>query len=291
MKDTTFGARLQIFLQRYIIPHHPFSRLLGMLANGRWWWVKNTFIWVFSSLYTINMKEAEESNPYAYENFNAFFTRALKAGSRPIAQEKSAIASPADGIISEVGTIKTGTMLHAKSAALSVLDLLGGDAERAKPFEDGDFITIYLAPKDYHRVHLPVDGTLKEMVHIPGRLFSVSPLTVTHIPHLFTKNERIVALFDTATGPMAVVLVGAMIVASIATRWEGIITPPRHRQVRRWDYGDNGATIKRGEEIGHFQLGSTVLVLFPNNTASWKPGITANTPIKMGEALGRLLSS
>ena len=191
------------------------------------------------------MDEAEQPELKCYPNFNAFFTRALKPEARPIDPQTNTVVSPADGVISEIGDIASDSLIQAKRMHYSAQSLLGGDASDASPFIDGQFATIYLAPKDYHRLHMPITGTLTKMIHIPGRLFSVNPTTAQAVPNLFARNERVVTLFDTEIGPMALVLVGAMIVASIETVWHGIVTPPKRSSIQRWDYQDKSIHLRK----------------------------------------------
>lgn len=239
------------------------------------------------------MDEALEPNPGAYPTFNAFFTRALRPETRPIVTDIHAIASPADGCISQFGEINKTQILQVKGWYYSVVDLLGGCASRAQTFDNGHFCTIYLAPRDYHRVHMPVDAELKEMIYIPGRLFSVSPTTVRSVPRLFTRNERMVAMFATRYGPMALVMVGAMNVAAIETVWAGLITPPRGSRIRVTDYTrttSSNINLARGQELGRFNMGSTVIFLFPAQAIEWNPELRVESQVRMGQRLGNFQS-
>ena len=250
--------RLFIFMQ-YVLPHHTLSRLIGRLAECESTWFKNRLITWFIKRYNVNMSEARLEDPSAYRHFNDFFTRELKAGARPLDTSEKSVLSPADGAISQLGAIEHGRIFQAKDHSFSLLELLGGNTERAAPFMGGSFSTVYLSPKDYHRVHMPLTGILREMVYIPGRLFSVNQTTAEHVPELFARNERVACIFDTEQGPMAVVLVGAMIVASIETVWAGLITPPM-RELRSYDYSQTARqpiTLEKGAELGRFKLGST----------------------------------
>lgn len=279
-------------LIQYLIPQHALSRLVGWLAESRIDFIKNTFIGHFAKNYDVNMSEAVVEDPLAYENFNAFFTRALKDGVRPIDSADDSIVCPADGAVSQMGDIKGDAVFQAKGHYYSLNELLGGNAQRAKQFENGKFATIYLSPRDYHRVHMPFTGTLREMIHVPGDLFSVNTRTAENVPRLFARNERVVAIFDTEIGPMAVVLVGAMIVASIETVWAGIVAPTR-RQVRTTSYqtGDQAPIVlKKGDELGRFRLGSTAIVCLGAEAADWESRFTAGSPTRMGERLGHRLS-
>ncbi len=285
MKD-----RLFVFLQ-YLLPHHLISRLAGCLAECRVPWVKNTFIKTFVRQYGVDMGEARIEEPTAYAHFNDFFTRALKDGARPLDPTPGAILNPCDGAISQLGRIEQGRVFQAKGHSYSVMELLGGDHERAAPFMGGDFATVYLSPKDYHRVHMPVSGTLREMIYVPGRIFSVNTVTTEGVPELFARNERVVCLFDTEYGPMAMVLVGAMIVASIETVWAGLVTPPK-RVLRSQRYDEAARVpihLEKGAEMGRFKLGSTVILLFGQDRIRWDERLQPLSPVRMGEGLGRAL--
>jgi len=234
------------------------------------------------------MSIAAEPNASTYQNFNEFFTRPLADGQRPICDETNAIVFPADGCISQIGAINNGHIFQAKGQEYSLLELVGGDIDIAKQFVDGSFATVYLSPKDYHRVHMPLGGTLQTMTHVPGDLFSVNETTASHVPRLFARNERVVALFNTEHGPMAVILVGAMIVASIETVWAGLVTPKK-KQIQTTHYNNtDDIYLEKGEEMGRFKLGSTAIVLFGKNTAEWNSDLIANSPVIMGEKMGDL---
>lgn len=278
--------RVFIFFQ-YVLPHHTLSRLIGRLAECQAPWFKNRLITWFIKRYQVDMSEAQYAEPSAYQHFNDFFTRGLKADARPLDNTDRAVLSPADGAISQLGTIEHGRIFQAKGHSFSLLELLGGDSQRAAPFMGGSFATVYLSPKDYHRVHMPLTGTLREMVYIPGRLFSVNQTTAEAVPELFARNERVACIFDTERGPMVVVLVGAMIVASIETVWAGLITPPL-RQPRCFDYSEASRqpiTLSKGAELGRFKLGSTAIVLFAENHVTWNNELTEASPVKMGQRL------
>ena len=228
----------------------------------------------------------------AYEHFNAFFTRALKSDARPLDSTPNAILCPTDGAMSQLGPIESGRIFQAKGHNFSVLELLGGNAERAAPFMGGDFATIYLSPRDYHRVHMPLAGTLREMIYVPGRIFSVNTVTAQNVPELFARNERVVCLFDTERGPMAMVLVGAMIVASIETVWAGLVTPPK-RELKTFRYDEAARApiqLEKGAEMGRFKLGSTVILLFGPDQVRWTESLAALSPVRMGECLGQARS-
>ncbi len=277
-------------LLQYLIPQTLLSRLAGYLANTSIGWIKNSFTSWFVARYKVDMSEALEPDPLAYTSFNDFFTRALKPDARPIDENPISVVAPADGCISQLGNISFGRIFQAKGQDYSLVELLGGDGARAAPFQNGCFATVYLSPKDYHRVHMPLRGTLMEMVHIPGDLFSVNETTAQHVPRLFARNERVACIFDTESGPMAVVLVGAMIVASIETVWAGLITPIK-REVRSTRYGlDSPIVLEKGAELGRFKLGSTAIVLFGEEQVEWLETYKANTPTVMGSALGHRLT-
>jgi len=247
-----------------IAPQRMLTAIAHLLANCKITWIKNHLIRYFVNKYPVRLEEALEENPYQYNSFNHFFTRALKPPVRPLATDPLAIVSPVDGHISQCGHIHQGTLLQAKGFNYTVQALLGGDTQFAEPFLNGEFLTAYLAPKDYHRIHMPVDGTLCQMTYIPGKLFSVNPRTAAAIPNLFARNERVVCLFDTPQGRMALVLVGAMIVGSIETIWAGTIAPLHLNRsgIKTWHYRKPIIKIKKGEEMGRFKLGSTVIILF-----------------------------
>ncbi len=278
--------RLFIFMQ-YVLPHHTLSRLIGRFAECETAWFKNRLISWFIKRYQVNMSEALQEDLSAYQHFNDFFTRSLKADARPLDNHDKAVLSPADGAISQLGNIEHGRIFQAKGHSFSLLELLGGDAERAAPFMGGNFSTVYLSPKDYHRVHMPLTGILREMVYVPGRLFSVNQTTVGQVPELFARNERVACIFDTEQGSMAVVLVGAMVVASIETVWAGLITPPL-RQLRSYDYSQAAQQpiiLEKGAEMGRFKLGSTAIVLFGPNHVTWDTHLQQASAVKVGQRL------
>ena len=256
--------KIKVGLQ-YWIPQHGLTRLVGKLASAKAGGLTTAIINWFIKQYKVNMDEALHSDPKHFKTFNEFFVRELKDGMRPIAEGESVIVHPADARVSQFGPITDGQLIQAKGHDYSARELLGGDAALADEFKDGEFATLYLSPSDYHRVHMPCDGTLRQMIYVPGDLFSVNPLTAENVPNLFARNERVVCIFDTEFGPMAQVLVGATIVGSIEQVWAGTITPPRGNSVYKWDYpaqGNNAIILKKGEEMGRFKLGSTVINLF-----------------------------
>lgn len=274
---------------QYPLPHHLLSRGMGRLTHCRLRWFKNLLIRGFIRLYDIDLDEAADPDPDHYDCFNDFFTRALKPEARPQPDSDDLVVSPADGTVSQIGSLTGPWLIQAKGKDFSCPALLGGDRQLACEFEDGQFATIYLSPRDYHRLHMPLTGTLREMIHVPGRLFSVNPATTAVVDQLFARNERVVCLFDTDAGPMALVLVGALFVASVETVWQGVVTPPTGAQIRRWQYGDEKITLQRGQEMGRFNMGSTIIVLFGQQAVRWLDP-TPNQPIKMGQAMAALES-
>lgn len=274
---------------QYLLPQHLLSRLAGGLANCTWSWVKNPFINWFVKRYQVDMSQAVEPDPTAYRCFNDFFTRALLPDARPLDAGEASILCPADGAISQLGKIEHGRIFQAKGQSFSVLELLGGNPVHAEQFQGGEFATVYLSPSDYHRVHMPLGGTLRDMIYVPGKLFSVNQTTAENVPELFARNERVVCLFDTDAGPMAVVLVGAMIVASVETVWAGLVAPPQ-RQLRSESYGNSAPELERGAEMGRFKLGSTAIVLFAPGRARWDEHLAAGTLMRMGQKMGERLS-
>ncbi len=273
-------------LPQYLMPGHLVSRFIHAFTRLRHPGIKNRFTDWFIKHFKVNMDEALESDPHAYVNFNAFFTRELKPGARPIIEGEETLACPVDGAVSQARAIADGRVFQAKGHDYSLEQLLGGSSERAAPFQGGSFATIYLSPRDYHRIHMPITGTLREMVHIPGRLFSVNPATTRVIPSLFARNERVVSIFDTAVGPMAMVKVGAVNVGSIETVWAGQVTPPAGRVVRAWHYdGDEAITLQKGEEMGRFNMGSTVIVVFGPGAVAWDEAIQPGASVRLGQCL------
>ncbi|ABV35399.1 Phosphatidylserine decarboxylase [Shewanella sediminis HAW-EB3] len=283
--------KIKIALQ-YMMPKHLISRLVGKLAAAELGSITTAAIKWFIKQYKIDMSEAAQSEPEAYTTFNNFFTRALKPGIRPLFDDKDYIVHPVDGAISQCGPIKGDQIFQAKGHEYSSLALLGNQADDAKRFEDGDFATIYLAPKDYHRIHMPIKGTLSKMTYVPGDLFSVNPLTAENVPGLFARNERVVALFETEIGPMAMVLVGATIVASIETVWAGTVTPPAGKKVFTWDYPTEGPdviTLDKGDEMGRFKLGSTVVMLFAKDALDeFAKDVVPKAVTRMGQPFAKI---
>lgn len=272
-------------ISQYLVPQHSLSVLAGKLANSKLPWLKNFWIKQFAKAYQVDMSNAVEPELTNYACFNDFFTRAIKPESRPIDSDQASFCSPVDGAISQFGSITNGQIIQAKAHSYSALSLLAGDSQQANDFIDGEFCTIYLAPKDYHRIHMPCDGQLTSMVHVPGKLFSVNPLTADNVPNLFARNERVISYFDTDFGKLAMISVGAMIVGSIETVWAGNITPPTASDITRWDYTDNPTSLKKGDEMGRFKLGSTVILLMQKSHWQWHETIQNEADIKLGEKL------
>nr|WP_275660125.1 archaetidylserine decarboxylase [Pseudoalteromonas sp. Isolate6] len=276
---------------QYALPKHAVSRLVGKLAAAEAGALTTKLIKLFIKQYKIDMSEALHEDPAHYKTFNEFFTRPLKPGIRPLAEDSDILAHPVDGAISQLGDVIDGQIIQAKGHNYSLQTLLGGKEEDVAPYVGGKFATIYLAPKDYHRIHMPVDGTLRKMIYVPGDLFSVNPLTAQNVPNLFARNERVVAIFDTEIGPLSMVLVGATIVASIETIWAGTVTPPAGRDVFTWTYpaeGDNAITLKKGEEMGRFKLGSTVILAWGANKAEFLDGQNPETVTRMGTPFAKI---
>lgn len=283
---TAIFDRLFALLQA-LLPQRALSAVVHRLVRVRRRWFKNALIHSFADLYGVNRTEAAEPDLEAYPDFNAFFVRALAPGSRPLGDAGRHVLCPADGQVHQVGEADGAVLPQAKGRTFTLPQLLGSESI-ARHFDGGPFVTVYLSPRDYHRVHMPLDGYLLSMTHIPGRLFSVNGATSRAVPELFARNERVVTLFRTPAGPMAVVLVGAMLVSSIETVWHGTITPPRRRDTRHWDYTSHPATqLKAGDELGRFNMGSTVIVLFPARRAQWLPTLDTGVAVRMGEPLGR----
>ena len=279
---------------QYLYPKHLLSGLIFRLMRIRYKPIKDRQIRWFTKRYQVDLKIALQPDPAAYPDFNAFFTRALRAEVRPITSDEQYIASPVDGEISQGGDITNGRLLQAKGHTYSLENLLGGDAERCNRLANGKFLTVYLAPKDYHRIHSPISGRLLEMVYVPGDLFSVNQSTTRIVPNLFARNERVVCLFATNAGLMAVVMVGAVLVGSIETVWAGTVTPARPRRKRIWRYdGSNDEPIrfKKGEEIGRFNMGSTVIVILPGATSRWNAEVRPGRAVMVGAPIGRLIGA
>ena len=274
-------------LPQYLLPKQALTLLAGEIARARGGALTTALIRWFIDRYRVNMAEAANPDPAAYATFNHFFTRALAPGARPLAPAH--LLSPVDGAISQLGAIDGDAILQAKGHTYTVQAMVGGDAELARPFLNGHFATLYLAPKDYHRIHMPCGGRLTRMIHVPGDLFSVNPTTARGVPGLFARNERVVCVFEGERGPFVLVLVGATIVGSMATVWHGVVNPPRPGTVRDWRYeGDRAVALKQGDEMGRFLLGSTVVVLLPPGPLAFNPAWKAGSAIRMGEAMASI---
>ncbi len=271
-------------LSQYLLPKTALTTLAGRAASARLGGVTTSFIRWFVKQYDVDMREAADPDVAHYSSFNEFFTRPLKAGARPIAAAD--LVCPVDGAISQCGPIDGDQIFQAKGHHYSTTALVAGDATLAAQFTDGVFATIYLSPKDYHRIHMPCDGTLKKMVYVPGDLFSVNPATARGVPGLFARNERVVCVFDSPAGPFVLVLVGATIVGSMATVWHGTINPPRSGSVREWTYDDGAVTLKQGDEMGRFLLGSTVVLLFGKDRVLLNPLWKTERTVRLGEVMG-----
>jgi len=276
--------RLVVLLQ-YLLPKQALTELAGKVAGSRGVWVTSLIKW-FISRYQVSMTEAANSDAASYATFNEFFTRELKAGARPLAQAE--YVCPVDGAISQFGQIDSDRLFQAKGHSYSTTALVGGDETLAAKFQNGNFATIYLSPKDYHRIHMPCDGRLTRMIYVPGDLFSVNPVTARGVPGLFARNERVVCVFDTAHGPFVLTLVGATIVGSMATVWHGVVNPPRTGEVREWRYDDQQISLRKGDEMGRFLLGSTVVMLFQKEVLEFNSLWSPAMPVRMGEVMGIL---
>jgi phosphatidylserine decarboxylase len=274
-------------LPQYVLPKRGLTALAGRVASKERGPTTTRLVRWFVRKYGVDLSEAVESDPAAYASFNDFFTRALKPGARPIAHAD--LVCPVDGTISQFGAIEHDQVLQAKGHRYSTTALVGGDHALAARFHDGSFATLYLSPKDYHRIHMPCDGTLVRMIHVPGSLFSVNPVTARGVPRLFARNERVVCVFESDVfGVFVLTLVGATIVGSMATVWHGVVNPPRVRRVREWHYPERAVTLKQGEEMGRFLLGSTVVLLFPKRTLRFNPRWQAGASIRLGEPMAEL---
>jgi phosphatidylserine decarboxylase len=272
---------------QHLVPHRLLSRIVRRATRWTFAPWKNFLIRTIVARYGVDLSEAETADLGAYPHFNAFFTRALKAGARPVDADREAILSPADGRVSQAGTIAHGRVFQAKGFDFGTGELLGDDA-RAAAYSDGSFATIYLSPRDYHRVHMPLAGELVETLHVPGRIFSVAPFAVEGIARLFARNERLVCHFESALGPFAVVLVGAMLVSGIATVWDGVVVPPYAKVPVRRDWRGRGVWLKRGAELGRFEMGSTVVLLVPARLGRLAATLAPGQAVRVGEKIGNL---
>ena len=270
-------------LPQYLLPKKALTRFAGFVAGAKGGAFTTALIRWFVKRYNVNMAEAAQPDIAVYGSFNDFFTRALKDGARPFAT--AGYLCPVDGAISQFGPIAGDQIFQAKGHSYSTTALVGGDATLAAQFKDGSFATLYLSPRDYHRIHMPCDGDLRRMIYVPGDLFSVNPTTARGVPGLFARNERVVCVFDSAAGPFVLTLVGATIVGSMATVWHGQVNPPRSPQICEWQYETGQVSLKKGAEMGRFLLGSTVVMLFGKDRLAFNPEWSAARPIRMGEAM------
>ena len=288
MTKFTYWQRVKVAFQ-YIMPQLYLTQLAGWFAQQKWGAVTHFVIKAFAKKYNVDMSEAKKENFSDYESFNQFFIRELKDDARKINENPTALCLPADGRVSQIGHIDDDRLLQAKGHFFSLSDLLADDEELVNTFKNGEFATIYLSPRDYHRVHMPCDATLRKMIYVPGDLFSVNPFLAEHVPNLFARNERVICVFDTAFGPMVQILVGATITASMSTVWAGVINPPRTGEIKVWTYQeDNAIKLTKGQEMGAFQLGSTVINLFPENSVTLAEHLEVDVPVRMGEILATM---
>jgi len=271
---------------QYLLPHRALSRLVYWATRWSWRPWKSFLIGRVVAAYDVDMSQAQNEDPAAYPTFNAFFTRALKPDARPQPDDPRAVACPADGTISQAAQLSAGRIFQAKGFDFDVSELLGDSAAESL-YTNGNFITVYLSPRDYHRVHMPLGGKLRDTVHIPGRLFSVAPFTVDAVPRLFARNERLVSNFDGDQGPFSLVLVGAMLVSSVETVWGGLEIPPYARTITRKNWSDRGIRLERGAEMGRFNMGSTVILVLPRNRVTWDAALIPGLAVRMGRSLGR----
>jgi phosphatidylserine decarboxylase len=283
MRDRAF-----ILLQR-LLPQHALSRVVHGLARVRWRAFKNVLIRAFMRSFRPDMRDARQPDPLAYESFNAFFTRELAADARPQPQDPQSVSSPVDGTISQIGYLEGESILQAKGRSFSLSALLAADAAQTAQFTGGAFATLYLAPYNYHRIHMPRPGQLRTTRHVPGRLFSVNAATAAAVEGLFARNERVVCIWDEAQQPFSMVLVGALFVGSISTVWHGEITPPTRRAARDLAaVAGAGAQLPRGALMGWFNMGSTVVLLFPKDRVRWQPQLAAGMSVRVGQVLGQI---
>jgi phosphatidylserine decarboxylase len=271
-------------LSQYLMPKQLLTVLAGKFASARLGGLTTAVIRRFVARYGVNMQEAANPDIASYASFNEFFTRPLREGARPLADAD--FICPVDGAISQFGAIERDSIFQAKGHSYTTTALVGGDARLAEQFADGSFATLYLSPKDYHRIHMPCAGSLRRMIYVPGELFSVNPTTALGVPGLFARNERVVCVFDSELGPFVLTLVGATIVGSMATVWHGVVNPPRSHSVREWHYDSHEVLLQKGQEMGRFLLGSTVVMLFPKDMLNFNPEWEPAKAIRMGEAMG-----
>jgi phosphatidylserine decarboxylase len=274
----------------HLLPHHLLGRLMHVVTRSEWPPLKDRLIRKGIARFGVDLSTALEPDPAAYPSFNAFFTRALRPDARPVDAAPDAVCCPADGEVSEAGVVTDGRLIQAKGRDYTLLELLGGDARLAADFDAGAYATIYLSPRDYHRVHMPLGGRLRRMVHVPGRLYSVNHLTTATLPRLFARNERVISVFDTDVGPMAVILVGATFVGSMDTVWAGTVTPA-HRRAIVWDQAPpEPVVLERGAEMGRFNMGSTVILLFARDRVRWSDVLRPGEAVRLGERIGSVLA-
>lgn len=281
--ESIVSDRLAV-LPQYFLPKQALTVIAGKLAGRQAGALTTSVIRWFVGRYKVNMAEAANPDIASYQSFNEFFTRPLKGGVRPLA--KADFICPVDGAISQFGAIEQDQIFQAKGHCYSTVALVGGDAALARQFDNGSFATIYLSPRDYHRIHMPCAGKLIRMIYVPGALFSVNPTTARGVPGLFARNERVVCVFESQFGPFVLTLVGATIVGSMATVWHGQVNPPRSRELREWRYDDATVNLEKGQEMGRFLLGSTVVMLFPKDSLAFNTAWVPTAPVRMGEAMG-----
>ncbi|AUJ58555.1 archaetidylserine decarboxylase [Coxiella endosymbiont of Amblyomma americanum] len=269
---------------------HTFSRIVGWLANRQWGLITRIIIRLFIYCYGVNMKEAKNPNIQSYHSFNAFFTRHLNPDARPITTDPKVVISPVDGVIREIKQLKRKTILQVKKHHYTVTELFGGSSEQADLFREGTYFSVYLSPKDYHRIHMPIDGRLLKMTYIPGYLFSVNPYVVRIFPKVFFNNERVVCLFKTRIGYIAIVIVGSTLVGNINTVWHGTVTPSIKSTTSMWDYQEDNISLTQGDELGYFKIGSTVILLFPLLRVQWDTHRNINSRILFGEKIGTIIN-
>jgi len=277
-------------IPQYVLPHFVVTKLAYWLAKSENSLIKTLFISWFKNHYQVDMSLAENENANSYASFNQFFTRALKPDARPVDPDSTAIVSPVDGSVSQIGKLNGDSILQAKGHYYTLDQLLAGQEEWCSVFNNGSFATLYLSPKDYHRIHMPCSAILKQMTYVPGKLFSVSPLTASVIPGVFARNERVLCFFESDSGPVAVILVGAMIVGGMETIWQGTVTPPHRNRVNHWHYTDRNPKkiFEKGNEMGRFNLGSTVILLFSENQVTWSKEFSAASEIRMGQKIATI---
>jgi len=273
-------------LALYLLPTHLVSRVVHRFTRSRNKFLKNALTRWYIKHFKVNMELAAETDPYAYETFNEFFTRELRSGARPLPDDENTIACPVDGCISQIGRIDSDRIFQAKGHDFSLTTLLGGNENMASLFLGGHYTTLYLSPRDYHRIHMPVNATLNEMIYVPGRLYGVFAAAVNTIPGIFSRNERVICQFSSDKGPVVMVLVGALNVGSIETTWHGEVTPPHRRNGQSWTYHNNPLYLDRGEEMGRFNMGSTVILIHAPDQIDWQEELAAGDKVVMGQAIG-----